>query len=59
MYYIHYDYSSKTFKTLKELRKSLPIGYNSFLDGRLVFSDKNDNVYYIQYKSKGWVLSKN
>ena len=59
MYYIHYDYSSRAFKTLKELRKSLPIGYNSFFDGRLVFNDKNDNVYYIRYKRRMWVISKN
>lgn len=59
MYYIHYDYSNRAFKTLKELRKSLPISYNSFLDGRLVFNDKSDNVYYIRYKRKRWILSKN
>lgn len=58
MYYIHYDYSNREFKTLKELRKSLPIGYNSFLDGRFVLNDKNDKVYYIRYKRKGWVISK-
>lgn len=57
MYYIHY--TNEKYVTLKELRKRLPIGYNSFLDGRLVFNDKNDNVLYIRYRRNKWVLSKN
>ena len=60
MYYIHYDYSNKKFRKLKDLRNSLPPVYNSWLDGRYIInSDKPDFVRFLRFKKNKWVLSKN